>query len=69
MYMSCVLWVVPLCAFSIYFTYKKKKNHNNDDNNNKKNKNRNSNSNNNNDRAFYDWMVATSSHSFFVGVL
>jgi hypothetical protein len=24
---------------------------------------------NNNVRAFYDWMVATSSHSFFVGVL
>jgi hypothetical protein len=26
MYTSCVLWVAPLCAFSIYFTYQKKKN-------------------------------------------
>jgi len=25
LYTSCVLWVAPLCAFSIYFTYKKKK--------------------------------------------
>jgi hypothetical protein len=25
MYTSCVLWVAPLCAFSIYFTYIKKK--------------------------------------------
>jgi hypothetical protein len=26
LYTSCVLWVAPLCAFSIYFTYQKKKN-------------------------------------------
>jgi len=25
LYTSCVLWVAPLCAFSIYFTYQKKK--------------------------------------------
>jgi len=23
LYTSCVLWVAPLCAFSIYFTYQK----------------------------------------------
>jgi hypothetical protein len=70
---SCICPVYyGLCPFALFqytLLIKKKKNHNNDDNNNKKNKNRNSNSNNNNDRAFYDWMVATSSHSFFVGVL
>jgi hypothetical protein len=31
LYTSCVLWVAPLCAFSIYFTYKKKKENTNDE--------------------------------------